>query len=100
MVEFKCTGCGGERFERGSVYAKFTSPAVFTPRAAGWWKRVFGLGPPIEASVCLQCGLVHMHTDVDDVMAFTGDTQTRCRQCRHILRGITEPRCPECGEAI
>lgn len=25
---------------------------------------------------------------------------TRCRKCNHILRGLTEPRCPECGEAI
>ena len=26
--------------------------------------------------------------------------ETRCRKCRYILRGITEPRCPECGERI
>ncbi len=26
--------------------------------------------------------------------------ETRCRKCNHILRGITEPRCPECGERI
>jgi hypothetical protein len=26
--------------------------------------------------------------------------ETRCRKCRYILRGITEPRCPECGEEI
>ena len=26
--------------------------------------------------------------------------ETRCRKCHHILRGITEPRCPECGERI
>ena len=25
---------------------------------------------------------------------------TRCRKCNYILRGITEPRCPECGERI
>ncbi len=24
--------------------------------------------------------------------------ETRCRKCGYILRGITEPRCPECGE--
>lgn len=29
-----------------------------------------------------------------------GDDETRCRKCRHILRGLTEPRCPECGESI
>ena len=28
------------------------------------------------------------------------DAETRCRQCDYILRGITEPRCPECGERI
>jgi len=24
----------------------------------------------------------------------------RCRECKHVLSGITEPRCPECGEWI
>src|SRR5262245_39499083 len=26
--------------------------------------------------------------------------ETRCRKCGYILRGLTEPRCPECGERI
>jgi hypothetical protein len=26
--------------------------------------------------------------------------ETRCRKCQYILRGISEPRCPECGERI
>ena len=30
----------------------------------------------------------------------TIDLETRCRKCGYILRGITEPRCPECGEHI
>lgn len=29
-----------------------------------------------------------------------GDRETRCRQCGHVLRGLSEPRCPECGERI
>ena len=29
-----------------------------------------------------------------------GDGETRCRKCGYILRGITEPRCSECGERI
>lgn len=28
------------------------------------------------------------------------DSETRCRKCSYILRGISEPRCPECGERI
>jgi hypothetical protein len=28
------------------------------------------------------------------------DCEPRCRKCRYILRGISEPRCPECGERI
>lgn len=26
--------------------------------------------------------------------------ETRCRRCRHVLRDLSEPRCPECGEKI
>jgi hypothetical protein len=29
-----------------------------------------------------------------------GDNETRCRKCGYILRGISAPRCPECGEQI
>ena len=29
-----------------------------------------------------------------------GDNETRCRKCGYILRGLSEPRCPECGERI
>ncbi len=28
------------------------------------------------------------------------DHETRCRECNYILRGLKEPRCPECGERI
>lgn len=28
------------------------------------------------------------------------DPETRCRKCGYILRGLTEPRCSECGERI
>jgi hypothetical protein len=26
--------------------------------------------------------------------------ETRCRKCQYILKGISEPICPECGERI
>ncbi len=28
------------------------------------------------------------------------ELETRCRRCAYILRGISKPRCPECGEHI
>ena len=28
------------------------------------------------------------------------DGETHCRKCDYILRGLSEPRCPECGEQI
>jgi hypothetical protein len=28
------------------------------------------------------------------------EKETLCRKCGYILRGISEPRCPECGERI
>ncbi len=28
------------------------------------------------------------------------DRETRCRRCGYILRGLREPRCPECGEPV
>jgi hypothetical protein len=32
--------------------------------------------------------------------AAPGDGETRCRRCSYILRGLSAPRCPECGEPI
>jgi hypothetical protein len=31
---------------------------------------------------------------------YASDGELHCRRCHHILRGLSEPRCPECGEAI
>lgn len=28
------------------------------------------------------------------------DGELHCRRCKHILRGLSQPRCPECGESI
>lgn len=30
----------------------------------------------------------------------SGEHETRCRRCQYILRGLSEPRCPECGTSI
>jgi hypothetical protein len=31
---------------------------------------------------------------------YTRDDEFRCVSCGHILKGLTEPRCPECGRRI
>lgn len=56
--------------------------------------------------ILLFCGLPLVALVVLLVFAFwlvqkrSGDHETRCRECGFILRGLTEPRCPECGERI
>lgn len=47
----------------------------------------------ITSSACLGWALLTW-TDV------RRDEECRCRRCGHILRGLSEPRCPECGERI
>jgi hypothetical protein len=34
------------------------------------------------------------------IFARPEDSETKCRKCGYILRGLPEPRCPECGERI
>ncbi len=50
---------------------------------------------PITLTACALFGWV-----VLVVTHVRGDDETRCRKCRHILRGLSQPRCPECGESI
>ena len=37
--------------------------------------------------------LATLHAQTDEL-----EDGPRCRRCGYILRGLTEPRCPECGE--
>jgi len=53
---------------------------------------VFGL-------YCALCLRVYHVTTCERYAAFL-DRETRCRKCGYILRGLAEPRCPECGERI
>ena len=51
---------------------------------------VASLAGPIIATV-----LVYMLTPKEKL-----DGEMRCRKCGYILKGLTEPRCSECGERI
>lgn len=49
----------------------------------------------IMVTVCACIGWIMIN-----IQEMRRDGQTRCRKCGHILRGLTEPRCPECGTPI
>ena len=67
----------GWPYARGKVFAVVFFLATFS---AG----------PIVATV-----LAHVLTPSE-----TKDGHTRCGKCGYILKGLTEPRCSECGERI
>jgi len=67
------------------------------------------LGPPISTMLGLAIiGVIHSVTSLGMYGLLTRlygpkmltDGETRCRKCHYILKGIREPRCPECGERI
>lgn len=76
----------------------------------GWWNAARPYGPQFSIGMS--------HIDYPRSMAIAlsfaaclgwtflvlndvfGIHEARCRKCRYILRGLSEPRCPECGEAI
>ena len=62
-------------------------------------------GITITVCVCLPSALLAMTvygllTYLTARGAGLSDGEIHCRKCNYILRGITEPRCPECGERI
>ena len=61
--------------------------AVSVPRF--FWPPLLLAGPTATAV------LLHMLTPREKK-----DDHTRCGKCGYILKGLTEPRCSECGEKI
>lgn len=56
---------------------------------------VFGLMPCLLAMLAYELLIRDLRSRI---LSFR--PETRCRKCGYILRGISEPRCPECGERI
>ena len=64
--------------------------------------------PSTQAVVLAMLGGCLVVTSLTTVVAFyvlgarssPQDGHTYCGHCGYILKGITEPRCPECGERI
>jgi hypothetical protein len=80
----------------GIVLAKPNGPAFLRPLAGM-------ISEPVAIWM-----LLGLPASLVSVLAFSAltrrkqsiDSETRCRKCNYILRGISEPRCPECGERI
>ena len=76
--------------------------ASFIDSILGWDYRDYGpvinvlfIGLPTALAAVLTYCLVTKRYGPKPI-----DSETRCRKCGYILRGITEPRCSECGERI
>ena len=100
LKKFKCLACGEARGAPGSMVAEGWTKMVFLPADAPKMSKWFSQGAKVGVVTCRSCGLVHMYTDVERVEEMTGEAETRCRKCRYILKGLSAPRCPECGEPI
>ena len=65
-------------------------------------------GPPTQKAVALFLGLSGFLVGPTATAVLAPlltpkdwlDGETRCRKCGYILKGLTEPRCSECGEQI
>jgi len=80
---------------------------AWTPRIINWLQGPLGrAGAAMAAIILFVVPPVLFATGAFTLLeshrraARRGDDETRCRRCGHILRGLTEPRCPECGERI
>ena len=77
-------------------FAMYAGFMVFGPYSTGWYvapivffPSVFLAGPTI--TTVFLCALTPRESR---------DGHTRCGKCGYILKGLTEPRCSECGERI
>ena len=69
------------------------------------WITVVGLAWPVETDSLLMFLIQSARPCVVALIVFDlirprSDGLTRCGKCGYILKGISEPRCPECGKRI
>lgn len=79
-----------------TVFALFDSRLASLPQTADLY--------PIVIAAALFPGLL-LATIVFSLLSseplyHARTNETNCRRCAHILRSLTKPRCPECGEPI
>lgn len=90
--------CGGFPFR----YSGLLEPAL------EWWVEAIAKWTGDSAAVCITVVLLSTPSVLVGMLAFNwlhtrgvqDDGHLHCLKCGYILKGITEPRCPECGERI
>jgi len=72
------------------------------PSVANWQAFFYPLilGIPLMGVPISLCSVLGYHYLTKKHIGLGIDRETRCRKCGYILKGITEPRCSECGEKI
>ena len=90
------------RFGAGSYLASlaFSMLAIVFPGGS-----IFASGDPVEVIVRLLGNAALVASAGGVIMACVKNAEVdsqhiRCLKCNYILKGLTEPRCPECGERI
>ena len=63
----------------------------------GYWHLAYTLGTVLPASLL---GVIAYAVLTRRFGRPRGDGHSHCRRCAYILYGLTQPRCPECGEPI
>lgn len=96
-------------FWRGMIAVAAGSVSIACLTLAGLLARRFlpAQSPPVVIALATLAIVVSQAVGLAAYSALTRaygpkglGTETICRRCGYILRGITEPRCPECGEPI
>jgi hypothetical protein len=69
------------------------------PQALPWFERLLSQGRMVAVMLfALGAALATYH--VLTLRARPRDGVTRCGHCGYALRGLSEPRCPECGQTV
>lgn len=84
-----------------SIYAYASVYRTYSPMPlpADFWRvylyRTFVFWIPMGTFGCVVTALVYSYIRMPK-----DDGECRCRRCGYILKGISEPKCSECGEVI
>ena len=97
-------GCGslGALFIGATVppgIASYTGTGFGAQNTVSDLLELLGLGMVGAIASVASLGMYGILTRRYGPKVFT-DGETRCRKCHYILKGIRDPRCPECGERI